>query len=1248
MKQGQAQNCVSTTKPITLGTASNGLTMLRGNTNQVIYNKDLDAIIFIHRNNATNMGGTSGHLRIDYSKDGGQTWQINDTFLNPANNSTAASRYPQVSFYNPAGNTIADSGYVVYAAPTVNGVWNGYNMGVKQFYPNAIPTENYISNAVIPNTFIPAGLCQGAPGTFWSLDMMDSTPDAGFRVFKGQWSDLNKDIIWGVNKEFRPSFNDPNAPVIADYNMSFDPTGRYGWVVAMSHLSATTPRVYPVFWMTSDSGATWSDAMEVNENELYGLFPGSGFTAAAGFEVDIVVDSLGHPHAFMLLTSRSVFPGTAYTIPNTKPALSMYDVSYDGFAWHASKVDDLNNFRGAYTGWTRDVKPQVGTTSTGSKVFFSWLESDSAAAMTNLNPRLRARAYDVNTGCWTDIHSFTGCSNYTDTVFTMSMSPIIRDSADKYDLPIVAMRVNQGDINAPANFYYVGGATLHNSDFNMINATIGMERGDRRACANTGIKLRAYPDNATSYAWSDGSTKQDITVTTAGWYYVTVTNGCGSSTTDSIEIFPSALPVKIDFGFSNHLCLNSTIDLVVNAAGKYSWSTSATDTLNQITVSQAGWYKINVDDGCGVGEDSVEIIAPSSSTITSSKALSICQGDTVVLDAGAGFISYAWSNTIDVTQTMEAITGGDYFCEITDSFGCTFNSDTVTVIIKSAPNPKLQVSNVGFCPGDSVMIQTGSGATYSYQWSDGGNAINGATDSIYYASAVGSYSVAVTDGVTGCTTTTGTFSIASFPAPSLVLTNNGNSQFCGNDSTSLSVTSSEVGTWEWYLNSTIINGATTDQLVVKTGGNYTVKAITNKGCTDTANINITVDPIPDTTLTVNGNTTFCEGDTVGFSVPYSSGNTYQWFSTGSFSIAGATLSYYTANGTTDDDFWVEITTPIGCVAKSSVIPVKVNPTPIANIQSPSNTTGCEGDSIRLDIDFIISGNTYQWTRNDTAISGATDTFFIAKFIGDYRIVVTNSFGCPGTSSAIQLLINPSPDPKITSTTSPTICQNDSVELTVTTSSSTASVQWRLNGTDISGATNPAYVATAAGTYTVYALGTNGCGGVSSGLTVTVNPLPTVTITRNATVLQSTQGAGYQWYKVTSGVGTAIPGETGQNFTPTTDGDYYVVMTDANGCDGKSANYYVSWIGFNLPAQVRAFNVYPNPSNGDFNVYVENSSAINFQIRLTDVTGRVIYTRNVGKAGIYNEVLNMKEYSSGIYMLTLSTATEQTVIKLIKQ
>src|SRR4051812_7350298 len=73
-----------------ISSASNVFSLIRNGNNPVAASKDLNTVLFIHRNNASQFGGNSGNLRYDLSTNAGSTWVTNTGPVNP--NSTQIGR----------------------------------------------------------------------------------------------------------------------------------------------------------------------------------------------------------------------------------------------------------------------------------------------------------------------------------------------------------------------------------------------------------------------------------------------------------------------------------------------------------------------------------------------------------------------------------------------------------------------------------------------------------------------------------------------------------------------------------------------------------------------------------------------------------------------------------------------------------------------------------------------------------------------------------------------------------------------------------------------------------------------------------------------------------------------------------------------------------------------------------------------------------------------------------------------------
>ena len=123
--------------------------------------------------------------------------------------------------------------------------------------------------------------------------------------------------------------------------------------------------------------------------------------------------------------------------------------------------------------------------------------------------------------------------------------------------------------------------------------------------------------------------------------------------------------------------------------------------------------------------------------------------------------------------------------------------------------------------------------------------------------------------------------------------------------------------------------------------------------------------------------------------------------------------------------------------------------------------------------------------------------------------------------------------------------------------------WQLNGTAISGATDPSYTASAAGNYTVEV--SSPCVATSSATIVTVNSLPSAVITPATSttfctggnvLLNANTGTGltYQWKLG----GVNILGATVASYTANVSGDYTVVVTNTStSCSATSASVTVT-------------------------------------------------------------------------------------------
>jgi len=247
---------------------------------------------------------------------------------------------------------------------------------------------------------------------------------------------------------------------------------------------------------------------------------------------------------------------------------------------------------------------------------------------------------------------------------------------------------------------------------------------------------------------------------------------------------------------------------------------------------------------------------------------------------------------------------------------------------------------------------------------------------------------------------------------------------------------------------------------------------------------------------------------------------------------------------------------------------------------------------------------------------------------------------------------------------PTIfCQGGSVLLTATYSGTT--LQWKKDGVNIPGATNPTYTVTKKATYTCTT--SSPCGtATSTGILVNVQKNPAASITAGGATTfcaggsvtlneAPVGGSTYQWYKGAS----AIVGATTTSYVATTAGNYKCRVTKtASGCF-KNSNVITVTVPCRENESItnnsitdNSLTIYPNPNNGTFSI-TENGSPLErgggVSVEIYNAVGQLIYSKELNSTnGIINETVELKNIPGGIYLVRLSGDAGAIEQKLIIQ
>ena len=152
----------------------------------------------------------------------------------------------------------------------------------------------------------------------------------------------------------------------------------------------------------------------------------------------------------------------------------------------------------------------------------------------------------------------------------------------------------------------------------------------------------------------------------------------------------------------------------------------------------------------------------------------------------------------------------------------------------------------------------------------------------------------------------------------------------------------------------------------------------------------------------------------------------------------------------------------------------------ATITAPGGTSSCKPDPVTL-VANTGAGYTYQWFKNGIAITGATGSSYSTNKPAYYQVQVNVPGGCFALSSAVGVVVNPSPNANISAPNGTSLCAVVKLKASY---AATYTWQWYKDDAVISGATNYTYTASTPGNYYCAVTNEYGCTRNTGTLTVT--------------------------------------------------------------------------------------------------------------------------------------------------------------------
>ena len=324
-----------------------------------------------------------------------------------------------------------------------------------------------------------------------------------------------------------------------------------------------------------------------------------------------------------------------------------------------------------------------------------------------------------------------------------------------------------------------------------------------------------------------------------------------------ISIVSLGLDIHVPYGFCD-----TTITTAYNPDFiSYQWSTGETDSV--IHVNRSGRYTVTVTNSFGVtSTDDINVYFPEHNQLQDT---TICAGDTILWNIKMRQDEYAFQwykdgeQYGDASNQIEISEAGAYTCIITDSIGCSFQTDTAHIAIDDYPisasfradgTCSVQTDTT-LCYGNRLHIAYGYSETVSAIWNDG------TTDLEHYLTQPGTYTVTTTSN-RGCTATSSINVNLQGQVPIADFSTEGYCQNTEVSATNLSTSAmGDITLYKWYANDSLIGTTENISHIFEQYGAQSLRLYleTNDHCFNDTTIPIYIYPQPKPDFTPK---TFCQ------------------------------------------------------------------------------------------------------------------------------------------------------------------------------------------------------------------------------------------------------------------------------------------------------------------------------------------------------------------------------------------------------
>jgi hypothetical protein len=757
-----------------------------------------------------------------------------------------------------------------------------------------------------------------------------------------------------------------------------------------------------------------------------------------------------------------------------------------------------------------------------------------------------------------------------------------------------------------------------------------------------------------TYEWSPNVIVYDDSSATelpAGDYWVKVTDATGDTVRISTTLTEPA-PISITIDSTNITCSDSSNGTITPSATggtgtlDFSWNggNSIPGQQNQSDL-QPDLYTLTVTDenSCAVIRE-VTLTAPSpivfsGSLVVNESAIGAEDGSIDLnVSGGTPGYTYSWediSGTMPgrVNDTLNNLAQGNYTARVVDNNLC--QQDTVIYVPGELLSVDLinlsDVSCYGNNDGIAVarIVSGDQGEPYTFTFRNSlGTTIIPVNDTVVENLSTDWYYVTVNETGGELRSAIDSVFISQPDTLQIILTADTIDCFGDNNGSVTLLRTGGTGPFDFDWS----NGATTQSITSVAAGWYEVTVTDANGCTATDSAEV----LQNAEVVVNigvAKLISCNGDSDGTLQASVSGGTgtaytYAWDDPGS-------QSEFRAINLRAGTYSVLVTDSLGCQGNDTYIFTEPDVLTASHVDS-SNIT-CRGNSDGR-IAVSMSGGTqpyqYDWSPFILPDTNVVEDLGPAT----YPLTVTDSNGC--TYNELTVTIEqPALALSIVEDGAVHIdnaCFGDAEGSLTVIAAGGWENRYDYSIDAINWQSSPTFTALAAQVYTVSVRDSNSCI-ESVGIDITEAPEIQITgesVVDNTIIVQASGGTGTLYFYL-DGSGTPVE-DLGQ-FTGLEDGTYFVEITDDNNCGPVRSNDLTVNTTHINEAINAVTSIYPNPSNGLFNLAFELPDNGEFIVEVFSLNGAKVYQEFFFAQAKENKLvtIDLSSFEKGIYLVKIN-------------